>query len=422
MTMGKMLWMRANFWRRPHLSSLIAIVAIFAMARGASAQALPSGENGIKLGDGRMHPYLQLDTHFIVNPGRLSSGDAPNDLVLVARPGLDILLPSDSLDLTFNGDLEYQQYLGIDKKRTRNLSTFAGQLGLNIDMNKNGSLGFRIRENLLRGADAANETVGGRLLHISNDAGLGVDIRPGGGALIFSIDGGFFYDRYDRGDELPSAADLDNMRITPKLRVTWKFLPKTAVFLDAEGQITRYFTSVNKPANANILLTQLGAAGSISQKIALLLKAGYGNTFINSPDGDNWQSFVGQAEFNYLASETTRLRVGALRTVQATSLFKYFALNRAYLGFDQAIGGRMHLGLKLAYNFQRYGIALAGPTNPRVDSHVTADITFSYQATEWMTVTLSDKLDWRASNYTQQTGTKIGYTNNDLFLRVGLRY
>ncbi|MEE8410001.1 MAG: outer membrane beta-barrel protein [Myxococcota bacterium] len=390
------------------------------MTRTASAQRLPSGENGIKVGDGRLHPYFQLDSRFIVNPGRLSGGSPPNDLVFVGRPGLELLLPSDTLDLKFDGDVEYQRYLGIQNSRTRDFSTFSGQLGLNIEMNKKGTIGFRIREKLLRGADAANETVSGRLLHISNDAGLGVDIRPGGGALIFSIDGGFFYDRYDRdSDALPTPEDLDNVRISPKLRVSWKFLPKTSVFLDAEGKITRYFSSsVNVPVN--IFLIHLGASGSLSQKIALLLKAGYGNTFIGG--GDNWQSFVGQAEFNYRATETSRFRAGLVRTVQSTSLFKYFALNRVYLGFDRALSGRMQLSLKVAYNFLSYGIALRGPEGRRLDSHITSDITFSYQATEWMILSVEDKLDWRASNYTPEVGPKIGYTNNDFFLRVGLRY
>ena len=96
---------------------------------------------------------------------------------------------------------------------------------------------------ILPSGDSSHITT--RLESVSNDAGIGLDIRPGGGALIFTTEGRFYFERFDRdtlggGGTGYSSADLDNYRITPRLKVAWKFLPKTSVFLDAEGVLTQF--------------------------------------------------------------------------------------------------------------------------------------------------------------------------------------
>jgi hypothetical protein len=254
--------------------------------------------------------------------------------------------------------------------------------------------------------------------------GIGLDIKPGGGALIFSPDYSFIYERYDRGEGSAGAgysiADLDNMRHVPKLRASWKFLPKTAVFLEVEGHLARYISGPN--VDANILLAQLGAAGSVTQRVALLLKAGYGNTLMSGDD--NFSSFVGQLEFNYLFSETMRFRAGALRTVQPTTLFKYFDMIRGYIGYTQAFGGRLQLDLNLAYNYLDFGDAIAQTSglSDRVDNNVTGDVTLSYQVLEWLTVSLTNRLDLRESSGDNPMHAPDSYFTNDFYLRASARY
>jgi hypothetical protein len=406
--------------RRARVWLFISALGVLIPGAEATGQGLPADANGFKLGDGRLHPYFQLDTRFVTNPTYQADGGG-SDLVLVARPGLDLILPSDTLDFKLNGDVEWRQFLGIGSVDTSRLSTLMGQAGLDATLNKKGAVVIRLHEKFVRSTDSGSQSVPGRLLRITNDVGLGLDLRPGGGALLFSPDYSFVFERYDRDQGSasgPSVADLDNMRHIPKLRVSWKFLPKTAVFLEAEGHLARYIESVN--VDANILLVQLGAAGSVTQRIALLLKAGYGNTFMAG--NDNFNSFVGQLEFNYLFSETMRFRVGALRTVQPTTLFQFFDMVRGYVGYTQAFGGRLQLDLNVAYNYLDFAPALSGPTDNRIDSNITGDVTLSYQALEWLTVSLSDRLDFRDSSYTDQMGSQDDYSTNDVFLRLSARY
>jgi hypothetical protein len=410
------------------LRAMASLVGVCLCTSGAVAQSVPGGSTGVKVGDGRLHPFFQADTHFVINPGY--SAQAPNDLVLVARPGLDLELPSEKLDLKFSGDVEYQRYLGVASADTRKYSTFAAQAGMFSTINKQGAVVLRLHENFNRDAEPGQISVGKRLLHLVNDVGLGLDVRPGGGALIFSTDYSFFIDRYDRSDnDVLTPKNLDNMRHNPKLRASWKFLPKTAVFLETEGYITRFYNSTVNPGS-NLLLAYLGAAGSITSRISTLFKAGYGNTFIGG--ADNFNSFVGQAEVHYTFTETTGFKAGIARTVQPTSLFKYFALNRAYVGYRQAFSGRIQTDLTLYYDDLRYGTAVTGPTTKRADSNVVGEAMVTYQVNDWFTVSLADRLNLLRTDYRVptaqefQTGApptmNLNYTSNDLYLRAAFRY
>ncbi|MBI5510916.1 MAG: outer membrane beta-barrel protein [Deltaproteobacteria bacterium] len=393
----------------------------------ARAQSTSAGGDGIKVGDGRLHPSVQADTHYVTDPGYTTN--SPDDMVLVIRPGLDFELPSDKLDLKFLGDVEYQRYLGVRSASTRDYSTFAGRAGLTSVINKKSALQLRLHETLTRDADPGQVAVGKRLLHVVNDVGLGAEFRPGGGALIFSADYSFFLDRYDRSDnDVAVPAYLDNMRHNPRLRVAWKFLPKTAIFLEAEGYITRFYGKADPPSppnpnvGSNLLLAYLGAAGSITSRISALLKAGYGNTFI--PGSDNFNSAVGQAEVNYAFTETTGFKGGIARTAQPTSVFKYFTLNRAYLTYSQAFSGRIQTGLTLAYDYITFGSAVLGTDrSPRTDGNLVGEATFAYQVTDLVTVSLADRVNLLDSTYrADPSQIKINYRHNDLFLRVSFRY
>ncbi|OGQ77687.1 MAG: hypothetical protein A2289_06380 [Deltaproteobacteria bacterium RIFOXYA12_FULL_58_15] len=412
------------------ISSTVLLLTLFAAQ--AKAQDLPNDATGFKVGDGRLHPYLQVDSRFVANPGR-QSGGGTNDVVLVARPGLDFVLPSDALDFKLNGDVEWRQYMNVGDEDTSKLSTLMGQAALDAQINKQGAVGFGLHERFQRTADPGNQTVTARLLRVTNDAGLGIDLRPGGGALVFSPSYNFIYERYDRpeseadpGTYLQDPENLDSMTHLPKLRASWKFLPKTALFVEAEGQLTVYpNAAVDTNVDTNIFLAQVGAAGSVTQKIALLLKAGYGGTFISADNlgaDANFNSVVGQAEFNYLASETMRFRAGALRTVKATPLFKYFDLVRGYVGYDQTFGA-FQVGAKLSYDYMIFATAVSGPTSDRNDGNFQAELSLAYRATEWLTVSLTERADSRSSDYSAGADSpQFDYFMNDLFLRISARY
>lgn len=413
---------------------LVGLALLSASVPGAARAA---GSTGIKIAEGRLHPFADLETQHVYNPGRVTRarGSAPNDLLLIARPGLEFALPSPTLDLKFDGAVERRQFVGLQTPGTRRLSTFAGNAGLNMLVNKEGKFVFRLYDDYRRIAGPGNQTVTQRLLSHVNTAGLGFDYKPGGGALVFSLDYSFFLNVFDRQRTgLASPRALDNLRHQPRLRATWKFLPKTATFIEANGQITRFFNAGQgafRTANANLLTTYLGIVGALTPKLNVLAKAGYGNTFIAEANSDNFNSVVGQAEVNWKPTTTTGLRGGFLREVQPTALFGFFDRLGGYLQFDQALGGSTNMNLRLEYNVFNYGAAPAvnAPNLPefpnidRADQSVRANLGLAHQFTQWFDLNIQNRFEWRDSNFVNPANNRpFSFLQNRFLVRARFKY
>ncbi len=410
------------------------VCALVALALPRLTLALPG--DGIKVGDGRFHPGGQVETHYVLNPGYRR--DDIGDVYLVGRLGGELEFPSERLDLKVDGGIERRQFLGLENRDTRKLSTFAGGLSTKLHINKGKGTAVRVQGNVTRFADAANQSISGRLLHLTGTAGVGLDYTPGGGALVFSVDYNVYYDRYDRdqgigtgGCKNPTLAGcfnptvLDNLRHLPKIRSTWKFLPKTAWFVEVEGAITRYpgggeFAGGGKNAPVNLLLAQGGLVGNVTNKITVLAKAGYGNTFLSTPD--NFQSAVGQLEGTYTFSETMKAKAGMVRTVQPVSLFKYFDIWRAYARYDHLLFGKTELSLQLQYDYLLFGQPVAGAPEQRKDGDLLGLFSIEHHFRDWFVVSLIERVDLRKSNYVSATNGQVSYVHNDVFLKAGMKY
>lgn len=415
------------------LRGLCLCLALQAVALPVRAQAGPpsaqsSGSLGFKLSDdnrARLHPFVDIDTHWVSNPGRLYV-PGPSDLESSGRLGFDLLYPSDVLELRGDGQIAWNQYWGVVSQGTRNFSNLSGRLASDAIINKEGNVELRINETFVRSADPGNQTVTERLLHLNGQLGIAADIKPGGGALMITLGAGGFYDYYDRHQATVIDGILDNGRLIPEMRVSWKFLPKTAVFVEGTAQIT-WFN--NAPLNSlgllNVdsgnLMTFAGLAGNLTRKIVLMAKAGYGNTLLfNGPY--NLQTFVGKIELTYNIADTSRLQVGVSRSVQPVSLFRYITLNNAFIRWDQQFSATTLLSISPQFNLIDFGPELVLTSNARRrDYQVYVDFTLSQKLAEWFTLSLVDRFDFRVSNYVSSVGN-VGYTYNDVLLRIDIRY
>ncbi|MEZ4270010.1 MAG: hypothetical protein R3C68_00785 [Myxococcota bacterium] len=314
----------------------------------------------------------------------------------------------------------------------------------NVDLkiNKNGRFAGKLSERVRRSADPGNQTEVSRLLHITNESSVGLIMRPGGGAIGIEPGYAFFYDRYDRVS--PNSELLDSMRHIPKLRLNWKFLPKTAIFLEGEGIITRYPskgafvdgggtpTTTATNVDTNILNVFLGAAGSITSKISALIKVGYGDAFLET---DNFRSLVAAIEGKYKVNSFMQFKLGASRAAAPTSLFRYVENNRVYAGYTQQFGGSTQLTIEGGAAFIRYGrpdqttidqldaSALGGDSNAdsRFDTNITGSASIDHQLTDWFTMSLMYNVNVRTSNYTTAIG-ETSYVRNDALVRLTARY
>ncbi len=420
------------------------------------ANPLLPESKGVKVGEGRLHPFFELDAHSIYNAPRFSSGlyDAAaerfpsltppqvdplasrrNDFYFVGRPGVDYKLPSPHLEIGATAYVERQQYIDNDQ-----FSSWQGGIGGNLHFNKDGPLQLRASERLTRIAAPGNQTFAQRFDHWTNSTGVGVDVVPGGGALKLSADMSFYFDWYDKDSQVPPEY-LNNERYTPTLRASWSFLPKTQVFVETTTTFTNFRETQGLFANRDswIYSAYAGLNGVITPKISALLRVGYtGITADTLSALDPSKNTVGtQLEFTWNATATTKLRLGGVRSLEPIPIFVYATMWKAYTRIDQAIASRLNLSLGAEYynfSYQRGAQATGGDADDggdrRHDDAIQASIAIAYYVTEFITISLVDRVDYRHTNYVYDQvvqgvlfdDTNAGFITNDLFLRFGFRY
>ena len=106
-------------------------IALSVHAQAGPPAAQSSGSLGFKLSDdnrARLHPYIDIDTHWVTNPGRLYV-PGPSDLESSGRAGFDLLYPSDVLELRGDGQVAYNQYWGVIGGRYAQLQQPLGTFG-----------------------------------------------------------------------------------------------------------------------------------------------------------------------------------------------------------------------------------------------------------------------------------------------------
>lgn len=139
-------------------------------------------------------------------------------------------------------------------------------------------------------------------------------------------------------------------------RMRWRFLPKTALVWD--GSVTRlgYLDPSNASTglfNATPMSTRFGLSGLLTNRVSLLVLAGYNGTFYEQ--GDNADTVIGQAEVQWLIDVRSRLRGGFVRDVQPTVFGNFFVRNRGYVSYVRGFGGRFMLSADAGVGLNQYG-------------------------------------------------------------------
>lgn len=412
-------------------------------AQPAASVQQSDGDNGIRVGEGRLHPFASVDTHYVVNPGRVSESrrdevfpDRPNsDGYVEATGGLEYQLPSPTLELNFLGQASTNQYFEFSEE----LSGINALVETDLTGFKGKPFEFRLNAGYIRSQQPANQTVLSTVDHNDVKGGAGITIRPGGGALTISADYNIYYQHYDDSDDnrlVLGDPDLFNqLRQSPSLRIGWKFLPKTSVFAEARMDITRYpDDDQNVNFDANNLAAYIGISGAITTRLSLLAKIGYGNAFTDNEV--DVLPLLGQLELGYFVSATAKVKGGFLRRISPQPFFGFVNENTFYTGWNQSFGA-VQLDITGEAGFYEYGdVRTVGPgsgDDARSDFFVGAGIAISYAMTDWLTLGVGNNFELRESNNedltfidaagdVQVSGIDFGYLYNDLFVSLSARY
>lgn len=390
------------------LSRFIAIVALFASCVALGQVEKP---NGIKIGDGRLHPYLDLEGRYDSAVGYFGNpATLQGDIAVRFRPGLRFELLGNDNVVNFNGNAEYVLYTGAFSSGTREASRFQTDIGLDAAFNKTGAIEFQIGDQLVRSDRTNNPLVTIGLLSLYNNLRIAIPIHPGGGALEFTPKAAWaveFFEPLIGGNQPPPcqpgdptcqsnlAYTMNYSNLNVGLGARWRFLPKTAVVFDGTVDYRTYFNVVGRPST--LMKLQVGLAGLISSKISVLLLAGYARDLVFIPPTppatvfNPAQTFIAQAELGILLSDVTTFKIGYVRTLTPVPVYGVFGDDRGYLEGKTSIGRFSLLG-SAAFDFLTF---YGDP--PRQDTIFSLGIRPSVAIFSWFSVSLAYNLNLRFS-------------------------
>ncbi|HEX8700603.1 MAG TPA: hypothetical protein VF815_17265 [Myxococcaceae bacterium] len=413
--------------------ALIALVLVVLGPAVAGAQAPPvaAGGNGLKVGDGRLHPFFTLETRLDTGVGYFLDDETPapddvredlsSEVVLRLRPGLRLEVPSSKVAFNATAQAEYVMLTGLLEPQSTYGSRFEGEANLSAHFNPEGKVSFVLADQFVRSDQTRNAALGAGVLSLFNELRASVPVRPGGGAIEVVPEAAWAVEFFSPiGLAIPVGCvegvcdpvqvnqfDYNNLRIGVDGR--WLFLPKTAVVLDTDLDFRTYFEGTSP--NALLLRAMAGLAGLVSPKIAVTAKAGWAHDF--GQVGSS--TLIAQLEGTWLYSPTMTFKGGYYRTLNPVAAYGLFSDNRVYAEARTLFGGKLVLHGFAAVDL----LSFAGETAPRDDTVFSLDVGPEYQFKPWLVGAAGWLMSSRSSSL---GGTGVNFTRNEFYLRLTLIY
>ncbi|MBI1945825.1 MAG: outer membrane beta-barrel protein [Deltaproteobacteria bacterium] len=432
---------------------LVATIALGApsllWAASAAAQeggAPPMSGQGVAVAPDRkaeLHVGIEAGAGLDTNPYSTptSRNVFAGDLTARLRPSASVDYPGSLIGFKGEGVIEYGFLPGmLGNTGTQEFLLYQSLLAGDLELNRDGFLRFAVGDSFSWNSDPGNMAIGSVFNRIQNQLRAGVGLKPGGGALTAKLGYAFDFIKFlniEGDSDIVQTGQLDNMLHTLALRADYKFLPRTGGFLALQGGWSSYpFDSAGVNETAFPVAAQLGVQGQLFAKVAGLASLGYSNPLVLDDAGaittGTLIGVVGQAEVQWQPSLSTNLGGGFKRDFSPAPLYQYVGNNRFYVSLSQVLGGRFHLAVNSGYSILEFGqeqAQLSTATTDgflRLDGHLDAAASLAYYFTDWLSVGLVDKVDWRvtnAANPAPDVGDgNYGFVRNQTMLTVAAKY
>ena len=361
--------------------------ALWAAAVPIGAAAGPG--NGIRLGgaDGRLHPYLELesrwDSNVLFEAGQPSSG-----LFLHVRPGLNLTYPSDKVAVEADARLDWQKSI---TDGSPDLTQLFAEAHLGVDVNRKGVVGLQLTDEFQRTADNSSLTFGSAVVSSHNTLDLALGWRPGGGALEVTGTGTWLTEAFEpygscnAGD--PPNASCDTARLKrlgydeyrAGLEAKWRFLPRTALLVDGSWTTRKPNDTTESPPFTG-WRAGAGFQGLVTANLAATLRGGWGSA--NTEGGGGISTWLARAEVEWIPTLTASARLGYVHDWGGDpgQPFALYTTSRVYLDGKALLAGRWSLAVGGQYEYLDY--QLVGGTSGIFRFEPSAD----YEVARWLTV------------------------------------
>ena len=399
-----------------------ALAALAALTLSSPAWASPG--NGIRLGggEGRVHPYVELQLGWDSN-AQYRASEREAAMILHVRPGLTLTAPGDRLALEGEVQLDWEQFLSGED--TNGLSNLFADASLGVGVNRKGVLGLELRDRFERSPSTASLTFSSAVISDRNVLDVAVPWRPGGGALAVTALGSWALESFDPyGDCAPGAdpnascgteeelSGLGYDDLRGGLEAKWRFLPRTALVVDG-GYQSRLPNDEERSQKVEGWRASAGFQGLVTPHLAATLKGGYGSASGAATDLGTWLAGV---ELEWLPTVTTSAKLGYVHNwgTDPGSIYGLFSTHRVYADAKVLLAGRFTAAIRGQLASMDYEAEAAG-TSTVVDVQPSLDYAFA----RWGLVGVGYQFQSRDADVAPiYDPYAFDYSRNALWLRV----
>ncbi len=412
--------------------------------QGLPSKASGESNTGIQIADGvLLHAGLGVeagyDTNVFYAPTNLVGSSIFRfmpyaEITNATRTGL----ASTALVFDARAGLQYRHY-GNSEVSSQYADSWNPNAGLTLSFG-GAQFGFGVADVFARVEDAPYANPGNidpatgvpqgapPIQRTNNQASVEGRWSPGGGRLTATLRFINMVNIYD-DNGMGSYNYANAMTNTLMLDVAWKWLPKTAIFLNIQQSFVDYLNNtaaVNASlANSYPLFVTGGLRGLLTEKTSAIFTVGYVNAFYSN--GTSTSGFLGSTyldlAFTARLTQLSRAVVGFRHDFVNAVISNFAYQETAYASYVQQIAGRLALDLSGRYQYLSYQGQTSDPNQVtssggnRVDNFFQLGVTLDYFLRNWAYLGVGYSLLDNRSNIPIDE-----YLKQQVFARLGVTY
>jgi hypothetical protein len=339
--------------------------------------------------------------------------------------------PALSYDL--RAGLTYRRYTDSNDNVQKYNNAFMPTAGLSL-ATTSGTWSFQLADTFLRTEDPPYlGSIAAPISRDNNLASVQAQWAPGGGRITGTL-------RYLNALDIFENNNFNyanSVSHTFMLDVSWKWLPKTALFVQAtQGYVTYLNTQNPAPGNAAKVPSYPlhiigGLRGLITPKLTAVASLGYANAFYSS--GATTSGFLGSSYVDLQAIVTptllSRITVGYHQDFQNSVISNFYYAYSVYGSYVQQIAGRLSFDLSGRYGYLNYQGLLFDMGRTRIDNSVIVGATLDYFIRNWIYAGVGYALIANFSDYllpdpmgNPDPTRPVDYVKHQVFARLGVTY
>ncbi len=428
----------AQGWQDPRIISPVGLGPRYSGLVGAGVGLLSKKPNfGITAGEFILQPRLFLETDYTSNFFRADkrNGDTEGAASLHVRPGLAVFNP-DYNDVALSMGIDLDVFVPFGSEAVSDKMNLGGRAQVSAAFFPRSSFTLTLNESFERTLWMRPQ-VGSNANRNHNVIGADLSFHPGGKALDFTL--GYAYEAI-RFDDL---GRIDTDEHVLRFMSSWRFYPMNYAFLESTLSFSDYTNgSASDAAVTGNLVPGMplkvygGLSGYITERLSILARIGYGNSYLER--GEDFESVIGMGQVSWRFGPRTILHLGFARDFELAPLGGYSTFMRPYITFTQRFGELAEMTVDLGYDIRRYGPwqplpveTEIGTTTPvvsdttRSEGVFRAGVLFDFDITRLIGVTTGYRLESLVSDYSITTLGQTNFTAFDdhrIFASLNLRY